>query len=241
MLGARRAVSQTFNERESVKVKDVGTLLLILAAVFLSQASCADPDTGSEKSVGDNFVRLQYATSSEPDFQTAILGDYKWSPEHNYLIGGSYGRRISDTLFGKPLQSTANVGVQYFNERGLQDDGYGVTAYYKLHYLWRLPWTQTRVRLGLGEGLSYVTRIPLNEVRDFAKKHNAESAKLMNHLEWTVDLPLRQFKPMESLFNGRIKELNVGFVVWHRSSVYGVFAETRGGSNFMGLGFEAQY
>jgi hypothetical protein len=46
---------------------------------------------------------------------------------------------------------------------------------------------------------------------------------------------------MAPLLNGRIKELNIGFVVWHRSSVYGLFADTRGGSNFMGLGIEAQY
>ena len=210
-----------------------GVLILILAAGTFSQAASAED-------YGDNFLRLQYARGSEPDFQTAIFGDYKSSREHNYLLGGAYGRRISDTFFGRPLQSTANIGVQYFNERGLQDDGYGVTAYVKLHYQWRLPWTQTHVRLGLGEGLSYVTRIPLNEQRDFAKKR-AESEKLMNHLEWTVDLPLRQFKPMASLFNGPIKQVNLGLVVWHRSSVYGVFADTRGGSNFMGFGVEAQY
>lgn len=213
------------------------SLLVLLSAGLFSPPGYTAPS----QETGNNFFRLQGAVGSEPDFQTALFGDYKQSPEHNYLIGTSYGRKISDTLFGKPLMSTANIGVQYFNERGLQDDGYGVTAFYKLHYLWRLPGTQTHVRLGLGEGLSYVTRIPANEVRDFAKKHGAESERLMNHLEWTVDLPLRQFSPMASLFNGSIKEVNVGFVVWHRSSVYGVFAETRGGSNFMGFGIEAQY
>jgi hypothetical protein len=215
-------------------VKYAGTLILLLVAGWISDASAADQD-------GDTFVRLQWARGSEPDFQTALFGDYKSSREHNYLLGGAYGRRISDTVFGAPLLSTWNIGMQYLNERGLQDDGYGVTAYVKLHYLLRLPWTQTRVRLGLGEGLSYVSVIPLNEQRDFAKKHGAESERLMNHLEWTVDLPLHQFESMHSLFTGPIRELNLGVVVWHRSSVYGVFAETRGGSNFMGLGIEARY
>lgn len=214
-------------------MKYAGILILTLTAAGFSQVQAAED--------GDTFVRLNWAMGSEPDFQTAIFGDYKISPEHNYLIGGAWGRKISDTLFGLPLVSTGNIGMQYFNERGLQDDGYGVTAYLKLHYQWRLPWTQTRVRLGLGEGFSYATEIPVNEQRDFAKKHNSHSEKMMNHLEWTVDLPLAQFAAMSSLFKGPIKEVNVGLVVWHRSSVYGLFADTRGGSNFMGFGIEAQY
>lgn len=189
---------------------------------------------------GDTYVRLQYGKSSESAFETALVSDYEASPESNYLVGGSWGRELNERAFGMPLVSTVNVGTQWFNERGLQGDGYGVTVYYKLHYRWRLPWTQTRVRLGLGEGLSYVSRIPLSEARDFTMKHS-QSEKLLNHLEWTIDLPLRQFTPMAGLFTGPIKEMHVGFVVWHRSSIYGLLAETGGGSNFMGFGIEAQY
>ena len=189
---------------------------------------------------GDTYVRLQYGKSSESDFETALFGNYESSKESNYMIGGSWGRELNDRVLGAPLVSTLNVGTQWFNERGLQDDGYGVSVYYKLHYQWRLPWTRTRVRLGLGEGLSYVSRIPMNEVRDFTMKRS-ESEKLLNHLEWTVDVPLRQFTSLAGLFNGPIKEINVGFVVWHRSSIYGLLAKTGGGSNFMGFGIEAQY
>jgi hypothetical protein len=215
-------------------VKHAAALILLVSVGWMVRAE-AEND-------GDTFVRLQWARSSEPDFTTAVFGDYKISPEHNYLIGGSYGRRIADRwLFDSPIMSTWNIGMQYFNERGLQDDGYGVTAYYKIHYLWRLPWTQMRLRLGLAEGLSYASIIPESEQRDFAKKHGAESSHLMNHLEWTVDVPLSQFDSMKSLFTGPIRELNVGFVVWHRSSVYGLFADTRGGVNYMGFGVEARY
>ena len=80
------------------------------------------------KDEGDNFVRLQYAMGSESDFQTAIFGDYKRSPEHDYLIGGSYGRRISATFFGKPLQSTANVGVQASCKAVHNPTAWGISA-----------------------------------------------------------------------------------------------------------------
>jgi hypothetical protein len=201
---------------------------------------CAIVAQGARAEEGDTYVRLQYGKSSESDFETALFGDYEASKESNYLVGASWGRELSDRVFGAPLVSTLNVGTQWFNERGLQEDGYGVTVYYKLHYQWRLPWTQTRVRLGLGEGLSYVTQIPLNEVRDFSMKRS-KSENLLNHLEWTVDLPLRQFSSLAGLFDGPIKEVNVGLVVWHRSSIYGLLAKTGGGSNFMGLGVEAKY
>lgn len=187
----------------------------------------------------DSF-RMFWTKSSETDFVTGFAGDFDASKESNYLIGANFGRQFSDTLFGLPFPMTANVGVQYINERGYQPDIYGVTAFVKAHYDMRVPWTQKKIRLGLGEGLSYLSRVPMSEQRDFAKK-DAESEKLLNYLEWTIDLPLRQFPAIDSLIQGRVEELNVGFIVFHRSSVFGLFAESKGGVNFMGFGIEARF
>ena len=207
-------------------------IALALTAALLSPAAQAE---------GEQSLRVHWNKSSETDLGTVVIGDYDASPESNYLIGATYGYQFSDTVFTWPLEMTANVGVQYLDERGYQPDGYGVTAFIKAHYRWELPWTDKQVRLGLGEGLSYVTRIPVSEVRDFAKK-SAESEKLMNYLEWTIDVPLRQFEPLHGLFQGgAIKEMSLGFLVWHRSSVFGIFSETGGGVNFMGFSFEAQF
>lgn len=190
---------------------------------------------------GEQSLRMHWNKSSETDFGTVVVGDYSASKESNYLVGAAYGYQYSDTLFSLPLEMTWNLGLQYLAERGYQEDGYGATAYIKAHYTWELPWTDKHIRLGLGEGLSYVSRIPMSEVRDFAKK-GAESEKLMNYLEWTIDLPLRQFEPLHGLFDrGSLEELSVGFLVWHRSSVFGIFSETGGGVNFMGFGVEARF
>lgn len=190
---------------------------------------------------GEHSLRVHWNKSSETDLATVVIGDYDASPESNYLIGATYGYQYSDTLFTLPLEMTANVGVQYLDERGYQSDGYGVTAFVKAHYRWELPWTDKEVRLGLGEGLSYVTRIPVSEQRDFAKK-GADSAKLMNYLEWSIDVPLRQFEPLNGLFRGgALEEMSLGFLVWHRSSVFGIFSDTGGGVNFMGFSLEARF
>lgn len=207
-----------------------------LLVIFI--ATLASPTVWAK---GEQTLRAHWNKSSETDLVTVVVGDYQGSPEQNFLLGASYGYQYSDTLFTLPFEMTANIGVQYLDERGYQPDGYGITSYIKAHYRWELPWTDKQVRLGLGEGLSYVTRIPKSEVRDFAKK-DAESNKLMNYLEWTIDLPLRQFQSMQGMFHqGSIEELSVGFMVWHRSSVFGVFSDTKGGVNFMGFSVEARF
>ena len=191
---------------------------------------------------GHSRLRVHFSKSSETDLVTVVVGDFERSPENNYLVGATWGHDLSDTLFGLPIPMTWHLGVQWFNERGLQPDGYGATAFIKANHRLRLPWTQKHIDLGLGEGLSYVDRIPMSEQRDFAKKgEGIHSEKLMNYLEWTVDLPLRQFDSLAPLFSGGIEDLSVGFIVWHRSSIFGVFAETKGGVNFMGFGIEAKF
>jgi hypothetical protein len=207
-------------------------LFAALAAALISQASFAEE--------GRDELRLHFGKSSESDLVTVVVGDYQESPESNYLLGATWGHEFSETLFGLPFPMSAHVGVQYFDERGYQDDGYGVTAFIKASYDLRVPFTQKYVRLGLGEGLSYVSRIPMSEQRDFAKK-GVESEKLLNYVEWTVDLPLQQFDSMKHLLEGRFDEVSVGFVVWHRSSVFGLFAEEKGGVNFMGFGVNARF
>jgi hypothetical protein len=215
--------------------------LKVYCRLLIALASIAVLVSPGARAEGERSLRVHWNKSSETDLATVVVGDYDASPESNYLIGATYGYQFSDTLFKLPFEMTANVGVQYLDERGYQSDGYGVTAFIKAHYRWELPWTDKQVRLGLGEGLSYVTRIPMSEARDFARK-GAESEKLMNYVEWTVDLPLRQFDALQGLFQGgAIEEMSVGFLVWHRSSVFGLFSETGGGVNFMGFSFEAQF
>lgn len=212
------------------------TAFLGAALLGAGAAHAASPDADASR----NSIRVSFAKSSETDLATVVVGDYDASPESNFIIDAAWGRRISKTLFGLPIEMTGNLGLQYLAERGYQDDGFGATAFIKAHYVWRLPLTDTRVRLGLGEGLSYVSRIPMSEQRDFAKK-GVESEKLMNYLEWTIDLPLDQFLDASTSRRGGVEELSIGFIVWHRSSVFGVMAESGGGVNFMGFGVQARY
>jgi hypothetical protein len=216
------------------------TARLHFAAVTLLAACSLVGAPSRADELSKDSLRVSFAKSSETDLATVVVGDYDASPESNYVIDASWGRQYSDTLFGMPFPMTANVGVQYLAERGYQDDGLGLTAFIKAHYDMRVPFTQKMIRLGLGEGLSYVSRIPMSERRDFAKK-GVESEKLMNYMEWTIDVPLRQFTQGVDMRSGGIEEISLGFIVWHRSSVFGLLAEEGGGVNFMGFGIEMRY
>jgi hypothetical protein len=211
---------------------------LALSAVLLGGVAHAD-----DSSHGHNRLRVHVNKSSETDLVTVVVGDFRRSPENNYLVGATFGHDLSDTLFGLPFPMTWHVGVQYFDEQGYQHNALGATAFIKANYRMRVPWTQKHIDLGLGEGLSYVDRIPMSEQRDFAKKGpGVHSEKLMNYVEWTIDVPLRQFHALEPLFrDSGLEDMSVGFIVWHRSSVFGMFADTKGGVNFMGFGVEAKF
>jgi outer membrane protein len=216
------------------------TLLVPLLGA-LGVAFCLPSAAAETSGPPKTRLRLDWAKSSESDFVTVVVGDYQASPENNYLMNVSWGRQYSDTLFGLPIPMSANVGFQYLDERQFQQDGYGITAYIKAQYDWKVPFTNLQLRLGLGEGLSYVNRIPMSEQRDFAKK-DAESRHLLNYLEWTVDVPLEQFAAFEGMFQqGAIESMSVGFTVFHRSSVFGLMGTEKGGVNFMGFGVEARF
>ena len=165
-------------------------LPLTVSALLLGGVAQAEDVTEE----GHTRLRLHFSKSSETDLVTVVVGDFQRSPESNYLIGATWGHDLSDTLFGLPFPMTWHIGAQYLAERGHQQDGWGATTFVKANYRMRVPWTQKHIDLGLGEGLSYVDPIPMSEQRDFAKKGpGVHSEKLMNYLEWTIDLPLRQF------------------------------------------------
>ena len=143
-----------------------------LAGLAASLAASPSLAESAADAMPVDAVRMYWSKSSETDLVTGFAGDFDASKESSYLVGASWGRKFSYTLFGLPVPMTANIGGQYINERGYQPDVYGVTAFIKAHYDLRVPFTQKNVRLGLGEGLSYLSRIPMSEQRDSAERNS---------------------------------------------------------------------
>lgn len=212
---------------------------LFLIPILVSIANIAHSETNLKAgSNGLNRLHLQYqhGRATDSDFYQGLLFYYDDAVESTYSNAVSIGWRTRDQLFGRPATLIWYLGFQHFNERGFQPDSYGISVYPKIHVPWFLPLTGVKVRSGLGVGLSYVSRIPVVEKRDFEPD---ESAKLTVFIDYTLQLPLSQFtSDTRSGFSRSLTEVYLGYSILHRSTAYGLFAETGGGINYIGLGFE---
>ncbi|MGQ7847876.1 hypothetical protein ACUNV4_25505 [Granulosicoccus sp. 3-233] len=182
------------------------------------------------------YLQSTLAIASESDFGPALAFYYERPDQRTSLASLSAGRLFRTSLLGWPAEVVAYGGIQYYGERGFQADAIGATAYIKAYRQFRVGRRQFPLRIGLGEGLSYASRIPIVEVEDFLPD---TSAKLTNYLEWTLQTSLnhllghggRRFAP-------GIRDIYIGYSVFHRSTVFGLFASKGGGVNYMGLGIE---
>jgi hypothetical protein len=92
----------------------------------------------------------------------------------------------------------------------------------------RFPWNQyLRTSLAIGDGLSYATEVPPLEL----SSHTNEGAtRLLNYIviEMTVAPP-------------QVSHWSIVARIHHRSGIYGIFDDVRGGSNILGAGVKFEF
>ncbi len=182
------------------------------------------------------YLQAQFGVASESDFGPALAFYYERPEQRTNVTSLSAGRHVGNSLFGWPADIIAYGSIQHFAERGFQPDAIGAAVYIKASREFRLGQSQFPLRLGLGEGLSYASRIPIVEVEDFAPDI---SAKLINYLEWTLQTSLNHLLGHGGQrFSPGIKDIYIGYSIFHRSTVFGLFGSKGGGVNFMGIGVE---
>ena len=121
-------------------------------------------------------------------------------------------------------------------ERNFQNDIAGITTYWRLARHTRVPFTGIPIKWSLAQGFSYVADIPTAEVRDFDPE---QSAKLMHYLEYGLHYSFRQqLARNQSNLAKLFDDITIGYTIFHRSSVFGLFAEKGGGINFPGVAVE---
>lgn len=182
------------------------------------------------------YIQYQYGFASDADFGPSLLFLVKQSQERSKLHSLSFGKRLSDTFYGRDLDVTAHLGVQYFAERGFQNDIVGATVYWRLGRHTHFPFTNIPIKLSLAQGLSYAADIPTAEVRDFDPEN---SAKLTHYLEYSLHYSFRnRLAKKHSALSNWFRDINLGYTIFHRSSVFGLFADKAGGINFPGIAIE---
>ena len=134
---------------------------------------------------------------------------------------------IGIVTIGVPLRSSPSWEVRA--EAGAAKHG-GTSTHWEAAGLlllrWHdLPWDeQLDTSLGIGDGLSYATGIPVLEAR-----RNSAAARLLNLLVLEASFPLE----------GNSRRVVVR--LHHRSGVYGLFRGVYAASNYLVVGLEAEF
>ncbi|WP_304544631.1 hypothetical protein [Sulfurimonas microaerophilic] len=177
-------------------------------------------------------IRGVYGWSSVKDLGDILLGDVDPDHKEYKLYSVDAGKLLYSNVNEWPIDLYAKAGFVYYNENNFEDC-YGADVYIKA--FWNLDFLDNRVRLGLGEGLSYTTRLLQIEELD-AELKTSPTSKFLNYLDLSIDFDLGKLigsKPLEELY--------LGVVMKHRSGIFGTFSGVHGGSNYNSIYLEKNF
>lgn len=184
------------------------------------------------------YLQFQHGFASDTDFGPSLLFLTDTAQENTTYQGLSLGRQLGTSLFGWDVDVVGYISLQNFRERDIQPDSYGLSIYWKVYRQWKPRWFSAHLplRFGLGQGLSYVSRIPVSEQRDFEPRQSAET---VHYLEWSVQLPVSGLFSILGRHSPKWSSKTwVGYNIFHRSTVFGLFADSAGGINYPGISIE---
>lgn len=180
------------------------------------------------------YIRLaqgRVSTSSLADILSLKGVD---DPDDNRMTSLFYGHPLSDRLLGTPIQVFFTGGVGYHwpvMKQSIWEFILGLKIYYSIP----LP---VRLRVGVGDGWSWVSDIPFVENYELREK-GYEPNRLMNYLDFSLDLNLGD------IFGGdTLDRMWFGYAIHHRSAVFGSaeqFGYSKGGSNVQTLTLQYHY
>ena len=191
------------------------------------------PEQASEWDRRPLILRVGYGQSSDCDLMPIVTLQCTSvnTQDDTSIVQVDVGQVLLRRLNGWPVDIQGFIGFVKHEERGLQDDFWQVQGYFKP--IWYPgPWfgERLRMRLGLGAGISYASRIPFTEQRDQALR-NRDTSKLLLYLDPTIDLSVGNLLGAPAL-----RETFAGIGVSHRSGIFGasrLFNSVNGGSNYI--------
>ncbi len=212
---------------------------LVLLFLFLSLS--ADDDYS---------FRVAYGTASTKDFGEIVFLNIDKHPDDLTVLALDGGYLLKKDLFDVPLDIYLKGGLSYFKEANKhisKPTPYSVPTYYmaprsdvyegllyaKAYY--NIDFWQNRVRTGIGMGFSYTSSVLWAEEEE-AVRENEKYAKLLNYLDFSVDVDLGRlirYKPLEDTY--------IGWTLKHRSGIFGLFSGVNGGSNYNTISIEKNF
>lgn len=172
------------------------------------------------------YLRVAHGWATPSNIGDILAGDTVKDEYNNQLTSIYYGLPLTDELFSLPLDIYLTTGFVWHWNSEVQDSEQeyvlAIKAFYTIY--WPVRW-----RLGIAEGLSYVSDVTYIE-RDEMERKGYRPSELMNALDFSIDINLGD------IFNvNALKETWLGYSLHHRSSIFesaSQFGRIKGGSNY---------
>ena len=173
------------------------------------------------------LMRVAYGTADKNDLGQILTGNLDAPDKYLSVVAVDGGYLLKESFMDLPIDIYLKSGLSVFNEK-VNTNAYEAVVYMKAYY--NLDFNDNTVRIGLGEGLSYTTRI-LEIEYDEAHEDltdTASTARFLNYLEITIDFDvgkLIDYKPMHETY--------LGYLLKHRSGIARLINNVdHGGSNY---------
>jgi outer membrane protein len=172
------------------------------------------------------YLRLAHGWATPSNIGDILAGKTVKDEFNNQLSSVFYGLPLTDELFSLPLDIYLTSGFVWHWNSEVQDSEQEYVLAIKAFYTIKWP---IRWRLGLAEGLSYISDVSYIEASEMERKGYRPS-ELMNYIDFSVDVNLGD------LFNAKVlNDTWLGYSIHHRSAIFesaSQFGRIKGGSNY---------
>jgi len=171
------------------------------------------------------YIRLAHGWATISSLEDILTGSVIEDEYSNQMTSIFYGHPVANTLFGLPLQVYLTPGLTYHHDSEVQEATWEADLAFKFYYT--LPFDAVDIRLGAGEGFSYIDSVTYIENLD-ANPKGYTTSHLNFYLDLSADLGL-------GFMGESFQDLWIGAAVHHRSSVFeqsSLFGRIKGGSNY---------
>lgn len=180
----------------------------------------------TKRKEGSEFLRIAHGWATPSNLNAILKWQTKTDPYNNQMTSAFYGTQLTDSLFNFPIDLYLTPGLVWHHDSEVQEDIAEAVIAVKAFYTFELG---PRFRLGVAEGLSYVSNVTHIEGSELDQK-DYKPSKLLNYLDFSLDVNVGD------VFNSaKFDNMWFGYSIHHRSGIFessSAFGRISGGSNY---------
>lgn len=175
------------------------------------------------------YIRIAHGWATPSNLNAILKWQTATDPYNNQMTSAFYGTQLTDKLFTLPIDLYLTPGLVWHHDSQVQDNLAEMVIALKAFYTFELG---PRFRLGIAEGLSYVSNITYIEGTELEAK-DYKPSKLLNYLDFSLDVNIGDLVNSHQMDN-----LWLGYSIHHRSGIFetsSAFGRIGGGSNYQSI------